>query len=735
MMTEQTATSPDKNSTGKEEHSGVSVVDPLLDCLVFITGHFGRARSPEAIRAGLAYDTKGMGPGLFCEAARRLSYKTRIVYRKDPGNIPAPVLPAVLILEGNLACVLMRIETAGDKAWIYAPENGEVRQTSLTILKKAYTGHAIFIHPAGNFAESGHEATDEPEDGHWFWSAFVENRQTYSQVILAAILINMFALTSPIFIMTVYDRVIPNNATETGWVLAIGALTVYLFDFIIRILRGYYIDMAGRKIDITAAGRIFDQVMDMKLSDRPPSSGVFANMLRNFDSVRDFLTSASLTALVDLPFSILFLTVIWMLGGPVAFLLAGLIIAVMVTGILMQIPLRRVVSKAVRSAESKHGLLVESIHGLETIKAVGGDGRMRARYGRLAGENAALGQKSRFISALGVNIATLLQQSATILVVLLGMYLVRDSVISMGALIACVILGGRAISPIGQIANLMTRYHQARNSFETLNEIMSKPVERPMNKQFLHRPDLKGKITFDKVCFAYPGAGARVLDEISFTVDPGEKVGIIGRIGSGKSTVARLMLGLYEPHEGTVLVDDTDYRQIDPADLRRNIGYIAQDVVLFSGSIRENITLSRTQASEDEVLEASKEAGVHEFVQRHPMGYDAPVGERGEGLSGGQRQAVAMARAILNDPGVMVCDEPTNSMDVQAEESFRRHIEKHTKDKTLIIITHRQQLLSLVDRLILIDQGRLVLDGPRAKVLEALSNGKVEVETGAGDRK
>jgi ATP-binding cassette subfamily C protein LapB len=720
MTHQKTASAPG------HQKSAATVNDPLLDCLVFLTGHFGRAKSADAIKAGLAYDSKGMGPELFCEAAGRLALKTRIVRRKNLEKIPSPVLPAVLVLENDQACVLMRREPEKNHAWIFAPENGEVRKTSLKELEKSFTGYAIFIHPRSDFSQEEESGTENNE-GHWFWSVFAENRRTYGQVILAAILINLFALTSPIFIMTVYDRVIPNNAIETGWVLAIGALTVYVFDFIIRNLRGYYIDIAGRKIDIIAARRIFDQVMDMKLAHRPSSSGVFANMLRDFDSVRDFMTSASLTAVVDLPFSALFLTVIYFLGGPVAFMLAGLIIIVIIAGILLQVPLRRLVRKSIRSAESKHGLLVESIHGLETIKAVSADGRLRAKYGDLVGENAYWSQKSRFISALGVNIATLLQQSATILVVLIGMYLVRDSNLSMGALIACVILGGRAIAPIGQVANLMSRYHQARNAYKTLNTIMEKPVERPAQKQFLHRPQLSGKISFDKVGFAYPGHQNKVLDNVTFTVNPGEKVGLIGRIGSGKSTISRLMLGLYDPLEGTILVDDTDYRQIDPADLRRNVGYIAQDVVLFTGTVRDNITMSCPQATEEEIFRAASEAGVHEFIKRHPMGYDAPVGERGEGLSGGQRQAIALARAMLNRPEVLVCDEPTNSMDVQAEENFRRHIEQQAGSKTLILITHRHQLLSLVDRLILADQGKVIMDGPRDKVLEALSTGKISV--------
>lgn len=389
-------------------------------------------------------------------------------------------------------------------------------------------------------------------------------------MIVTALLINIFGLVSPLFIMNVYDRVIPNSAIETGWVLGLGALTMFMFDFIMRTLRGYLpFDLAGRRVDVIAAQRVYDQVLNMKLAGRPASSGAFANMLRDFDAIKDFLTSATLTAVVDLPFTVLFLFVIWLIGGPVAIMLAGLIVLVIIAGAVLQAPLKALVRKSVHFAEARHGLLVESIHGLETIKAIGADGRMRARYGHYLGENSALGQKSRFVSALGVNISSFLQQSASIIIVLIGMYMVKESQMTVGGLIACVMLGSTpAIAPIGQIANLMARYHQAASSLRTLDGIMAKPVERPAHKQFLHRPELKGKITFDKVSFAYPATGRKVLDGVSFKIEAGEKVGIIGRIGSGKSTIARLILGLYDPAEGTILVDDTDYRQIDPADLR-----------------------------------------------------------------------------------------------------------------------------------------------------------------------
>lgn len=701
-------------------------VDPLLDCLVFLSAHYGRARSAESLKAGLAYDEKGMGPQLFCEAARRLGLRSRIARHGDFTTLPATTLPVTLVLKNNRAVVLCALSADRATARIHMPGAGE-KNIKVAELARDYAGYIINTYPRPEFSDPQSPYARDL-DRHWFWGPVAESRGMYGRVALAALLVNLFGLTSPLFIMNVYDRVIPNSAIETGWVLAIGALTVFVFDFIMRTLRGYFIDLAGRRADVITSRRIYDQVLDMKLAGRPASAGMFANALREFDTVRDFMTSATLTALIDLPFTLLYLLVIYLIGGPVALMLGCLIIATIGAGWMLQWPLRNAVAKAQHAGEVRHGLLVETLYGLETIKSVNADGRMRARYGSYVAENAAMGQKSRFYSALTVNIATLLQQASAIFIVLLGMYMVADSTLTMGGLIACVLIGGRAIAPIGQVANLMTRYHQTRTAYKRLNDIMALPPERPAGKNFLHRPHLSGKIGFDKVTFAYPGTDRNVLDGVSFTINSGDRVGIIGRIGSGKSTIARLMMGLYEPAGGTITIDDTDYRQIDPADLRRNLGYLAQDVVLFRGTVGENIAVGRPQTTEEDILTAARLSGVHDFIARHPMGYDAPVGERGDGLSGGQRQAIALARAMLLGPQVLICDEPTNAMDMQAEDAFVRHIHEQAAGRTLILITHRQHLLKLVDRLILMDSGRVVMDGPRDKILEALAQGKVAVK-------
>lgn len=693
------------------EKTEASKQDYLLSCLVHLTSHYGQKKSPEAIIAGLPYTPQGMGIGLFQDAAIQAGMKSKLI-KRDVTAIPNEVLPCVLVLNDNRAVVLLSVKD--DKVQIYDPKTDRKKTVLLQTLRSDYSGHAIFVHPL----------TDQrKKDRHWFWGVIRDNRVTYRKVLVAALFINLFGLVGPLFIMNVYDRVIPNNAIETGWVLGIAALVIFGFDFLMRTLRAYFIDIAGRRIDVIVARRIYDQVMNMKLAYRPPSSGAFANMLREFETVRDFCTSATVTGLVDVPFSLLFIFVIYLLAGPIALILLAIMTIVIVCGFILQFPLKSLVRDSMQMAEAKHGLLVETIGGLETIKAMRADGSMRAKYGSYVGASAEIGQKSRFLSGLAMNFATFFQQSASIIIVLFGMYMVMDGTLSMGALIATVIMGGRAITPIGQVTALATRLHTVRGSLKTLDALMNAPVERPDGKAFLHRPHLSGHLTFDRVTFAYPNSDRKVLDGVSFDIHPGETVGIIGRIGSGKSTITKLVTGLYDPTDGDIYADKTDYRQIDPADLRRQIGYISQDTLLFSGSIRDNIIASHPQASDAEVLEAAKESGVHDFVSRHPMGYDTPVGERGDGLSGGQKQCIALARALITKPRILLLDEPTNDMDIQAEDNFIKQIKRLSKDRTVILVTHRQSLIPLVDRLILIDNGKVVADGPRDKVLAALSGG------------
>lgn len=709
----------------KDQNSFVMHDDPLLTCLVFLSSHYGKAKSAESLKAGLSWDSQGMGPDLFCEAADKIGMNAKIVLQKSLSAIPEVILPCVLILKNSQICLLLERNTQNKVAKVFIPETKTIANLQIDLLSQDFSGYAIYIHPRTEFL-SQNQPPEEYSPDHWFWGGVIKNITLYTLVILTSIFINIFALVSPLFVMNIYDRVIPNNAIETGWALGIGALVAFVFDFIFRTVRGYLIDFAGRKADILAARRIYDQLLNIKLSGKPPSSGAFANMLREFDSVRDFFTSATIATLVDLPFTLIFLLMILQLSGSLVFVPVVLMITAFILGYFIQRLLKRNVLQAAHTSETKHSIIVETIYGLETIKSSNADGRFRARFSNAVFENAEQGRKSRLLSALGVNIAIFFQQAASAIMILFGMYMVQAGMLSVGGLIASVILGGRAIAPIGQVANLMTRYHQASSALKSLETFMNKEVERPKGNQFLHRPDLKGKITFEKVSFFYPHTKNLVLDNVSFEIKEGEKVGIIGRIGSGKSTLIKLMMKIYEPQSGTILVDDTDYRQIDPADLRRSTAYVAQDVVLFNSTVRDNITSGLPQATEQQLLRIAKATGVHEFISRHPMGYDAPVGELGQSLSGGQRQSIALARAMISNPNILICDEPTNAMDLQAEQVFIDYISEQAKTKTLILVTHKQTMLNLVDRLILMHQGKLIMDGPRDEVLEALTTGTIK---------
>jgi ATP-binding cassette subfamily C protein LapB len=708
--------------TKRDDMAAEDRKDVLLEALVFITGYFGHTRSAPALQAGLPVGKGGLTPKLFCQAADRAGFKARIVKRALE-QIPAEVIPAVVVTKDKKAVILLQ---RGDKGQcrVLDPVSKEEKSLGLKDLSKDYSGYCIYIKP--NYQSDGAE-TEALED-HWFWSNILENKAIYMKVALGALLINLFALTSPIFTMNFYDRVLPNNATETGWVLVIGASSIYVFDIIIRSLRAYFIDIAGRRSDVILAQKLFNQVLDIRLGTRSGSIGAFANNLREFDSLREFFNSATMTGLVDFPFSLLFVAAIWMIAGvEFAMLLLAFYAVVIVAGYLMQLPVHRKVHQAMKTGEQKHGLLVETLGNLEMIKGVGGEGQIRANYAHYVAKSAEAGQQSRFYSGMSVNFSTFIQQLAGVIVVLVGMYSVQDKHLTVGALMACVILSSRAIAPIGALAGLVNRYHQAKSAYRNLDGVMRQPVERPRDKKFLHRPVLKGHFQFRDMAFAYPRTTSPVLQGINLNINAGDKVAIVGRIGSGKSTMVKLMVDFFVPTEGTILIDETDMRQIDPADLRRNVAYMGQDTALMSGTIRENIVMGRPRATDEEVLKIAEMTGVHDFVRRHPMGYDAPVGERGDGLSGGQKQSVALARTLLMDTPVLILDEPTNAMDSGTEDMILRNIEQIIKDKTFILVTHKPALLKLVSRLVVMDGGRVVMDGPRDAVLQALAAGKVTV--------
>jgi len=707
--------------------SQIDYEDPLLTCLALVAGLLERPISREALKSGLPHAEERFTPALAIRAADRAGLTAKVMRRPKLDQILAVSLPCILLLKHSNACVLIGYPD-GKTAEVAVAEGGGTRTLPLAELQEQYTGHAIFLRPEFKFdARAADIRLSDPR--RWFWGTLAQFWPIYSHVLLASILINAFAIASPLFIMNVYDRVVPNNAVETLWVLAIGVATVFTFEFIMRNMRTYFVDVAGKNADIIIASRLLERVMAMRLDQKPPSTGALANNLREFESLREFFTSGTLVALVDLPFIFLFIAVIGLIAGPIAYIPLFVVPLVILVGCLLQFPLRDVIERTLRESSQKHALLVETIDGIETIKTSGAEGRVQRAWERFVGLTAESSGKARFLSGIATTFSQLAIQMTTVMVVVYGVYLIVDGEITIGALIASTILTGRSLAPLSAIAAMLTRLQQSRAALKALDTIMTVPVERAKDKAFLHRPTLSGQIEFDKVSFRYPQQENIALDQLSFKIEPGERVGVLGRIGSGKSTVARLLIGLYEPAEGSVLMDGTDIRQIDPADLRRNVGYVAQDNYLFFGSVRDNITYGAPHMDDRSIFRAAALAGVTDFTRNHPHGFDLQVGERGMGLSGGQRQAITIARAMLLDPPILVLDEPTSCMDNSSEAAFKARLTDVLEGKTLVLITHRSSLLSLVDRLIVIDNGKVMADGKKDDVLEALKRGHIRRAT------
>lgn len=698
--------------------------DPLLLALISICKLLHTPHSPDSLIAGLPLVNNKLTPSLFIRAANRAGLSAALVCRPLE-KISNLVLPAILLLRDGQTCIL--INRQDERLTLILPESVSGEKTvTVSDLQSEYSGYAFFIQRGHHFDDRTN-STVTPSLKHWLWDVVFQSWPIYIEVLLASLLINLFALAFPLFIMNIYNRVVPNNAEETLWVLAIGVMIVFVFDLIMKLLRGYFIDVAGKRSDIILSANIFSKVMGLRMEAKPNSVGAFASNLHEFEFFRDFLTSATLTALVDLPFICLFLVIIVMLGGDIALIPLGILPIAIACGLAIQKPLKNTVSELVKYSTQKNATLIEALTCLETLKTTGAEGQSQRQWEQTVGQIARLSLKSRFYSSCAVNVTAFFQHLASVSVIIYGVYKINDGLLTVGGLIAINILTGRTLAPIAQVAALLTRYHQAKTSLKSINRLMELPVEREAGKKFLHRPQFTGGIEFKDVSFSYPNQPIKALDQVSFKIGPGERVAFIGRIGSGKSTIEKLMMGLYAAQEGAILIDGTDIRQIDPSDLRRQIGYVPQDINLLFGTVKDNITLGSRFAEDTAVLAAADISGVSQFVDKHPDGFDMPVGERGATLSGGQRQSIAIARALLLAPPIYIMDEPTNSMDNSTEETFKRKLNEHLGTRTLILVTHRASLLTLVDRLIVLDNARVVADGPKDQVLDALKKGQIKV--------
>ncbi len=695
----------------------VDYVPPLLRSLSSLLRLRGKSVSPQFLYSGLA----GIGevtPGECIRAAARSGLQAKIIQRPTLDDISPLTLPCVLILENGRSCVLTALSQ--HLATIILPELGdEPQQINRERIANEYTGYAVFG-SVDNHGDKRIESFRRPQGKRWFWDAIKHYGPIYRHAAFASVIINLIALGSPLFVMNVYDRVVPNNAIDTLWVLAIGISLAYLFDFLLRTLRNHFVDTAGRNADVVISSMLVDKVLSMQLDHKPESTGALVNNVREFESLREFFSSSTLLSCIDLPFLFLFLVFLGFIGGPLIILPLIAMPVMFGAGILLQSLAKRAAENSYSQNMHKNALLTEIVNGLETLKCCQGETRMQHLWEKVVEESAQANIETKKYGSLAVGFSVFITQFVTVGMVVWGVHLIAAGDLTMGGLIGSNILAGRAMAPLMQMAGLITRYQNSRISLDALNTLMALPSEDRDTNSTVDFGPLDPAFTLENVSFAYPNAARAAVENLSIHIAPGEKVGVIGRMGSGKSTLIRLLIGLYQPTDGAVKFGGIDIRQMAGTDLRTRVGFAPQDTVLFYGTVRDNIVLGDPFVSDQRMLRAASISSVTDFIRTKPEGFGTQVGEQGKALSGGQRQAIGLARALVRDPEVLILDEPTSNMDTSSELTVQSRLMKHMRNKTLILVTHRMSMLKLVDRLVVMDGGRIVADGPKDLVIEKL---------------
>ncbi|KQY81213.1 type I secretion system permease/ATPase [Pelomonas sp. Root1444] len=701
--------------------------DPLLQALAWLTRHHGKPRSPESLRAGAPVEGV-LTPDSAIRVMREAGYNAGLL-RKRIDEIHDLLLPAVLLLNGGDACVLVRRLGDGRNEVVFpGPEAAAVPATTAE-LEPEYSGFMLAVSPQQQSQAHTRNPADEqilrPAGEHWLWGTLKRFVPYYRSAMVAAMLSNVLMLVSGVVTSVIYDKVIPHQAIVTLWALAVGAGIALLFDLFSRQLRAHLIDLAGRKADMIIGAKLFRQTLGVRMEHKPGSAGSYAHHLAQIEIVREFFASATMSVLSDLPFVVLFVAMTFIIGGPLGWVLVIAIPVILVMTYAIQGYLRRATRTNMTEMADLQGTLVEAIEGLEDLKTSGAEGRFLRRYETSTAIAAESAMRARNMSSWSSNISMTMQQSISLVMLVWGVYLIQDGLITSGALIGSVMFAGRALMPLGSLVSLATRYQGARAAMLSLDRMMQAPTERDSGRNYVPLNQFTGRLGLHDVGFSYPAVGdaaaPKILKNVTLKLEPGERVAILGRIGSGKSTILRLLAGLYQPTEGMVDVDGIDLRQLDPAEFRSHVGFVSQDPRLFHGTLRDNVLMGRAHIDAARLVEVARLTGLDRVIAGHPQGWDLPVGESGGLLSGGQRQLVALARSLVTRPQILLMDEPTSSMDAQSEMAFLRQLRDAAGSCTLVVVTHRPAVLELVSRVIVVDGGRMVLDGPRDQVLAALS--------------
>lgn len=700
--------------------------DPLARCLELAGRALGRPFDAPTTLAHLPMPASGLLPtALIPRAAAAAGLRARVVARR-PTDLSGLYAPFIALLARGDACLVVRVDAAQRLLDIVTPDApDDVRSVGFDDMEQHATGEVVLVSPADQADAalgSGATAADRVAR-HWLWGPLASQWSAWLQIALAALMINLLGLALPLYTMTIYDRVIPNLALPTLWALTAGIAIALGFDFILRQLRAVVLDHIGRRIDMSVSAHLFEHIQALTMASRKESSGVVAHRLKEFDTARDFFMSASIIAVIDVLFIGIFIWMLWMIVGTIALVPLVAVILVVVVTLMAQIPLARAVQRTQQHAASRHATLIESLAGVEAIKAAGAEGVMQRRWEQAVAANAKASSAVRFWSQGALNFTSSVQQVVGIAILVWGVYLVADGTITVGGLIAASILAGRVLAPLANIAATLARAQQAFAAVRGVSALMALERDRRTGGAGSHQV-ADGAIEFREVGFKYPGGQVAALADVSFKIAAGERVGIIGRVGSGKTTIGKLLTQFYAADAGSILVDGNDIRSFDAAALRAGVGFVGQDPELFTGSLSDNIAMGRPSATPAEIQEAARVSGVMRFAAASPLGLATPVGERGRQLSGGQRQAVALARALIRRPRILFLDEPSSAMDVNTEAELIRSLRDWCRNgPTLVVSSHRLPILELIDRLIVLDGGKVVADGPKAKVLAALKGG------------
>ena len=702
------------------------VFDRLVVALAAVAQHYGIPVSPQALVSGVPLEGGRLPLEHAAAVAERAGLQVELS-SADPLSLADGELPVIAPTTDGRVYVLHAIVRGSrhtPNAVVVSAAGAPDKRIELPAdeFKRQHGGHMLRLRPQTGIDERGMSAVPSRPNG-WFLAAIRANRGIYAEAILATAAINVLALAMPLFTMNVYDRVLPGNAADTMWALAIGVVIAAVFDFAIKTLRATCVDAAGRRADIKLANFVYGRLLAARLADRPAPAGVQAHALRELETLRDFVGSSTLTAFGDLPFLVLSLAVIFTIAGPLVLVGIAAIPIVVCTGLLAQRALARHMRSAFGETARRSAVMVETLVGLETIKSAGAESWAAAKWEQAVSEHIRTGLRIRHLSSLGVHFVHAAQMLMQVTMVLVGFHMVSAGEITVGALIASTMLIGRVLGPLHAVARIVPKLHQARLAHQALADIVNALQELPAGALFLSKSSFLGRFDVDHVTFTYEQEAAAALRDVSLSIAAGERVGIIGAVGSGKTTILKLMQALHTPGSGQVFIDGVSVGHVDPALLRANVGLLQHGADLFRGTIRSNIALADPGAADDAILRAAHAAGALDWIARLPSGFDTVVRERGAGLSAGQRQSVALARTLMRSPRVLLLDEPTSDMDGRTEQIVIRRLREYAEGRTLILVTHRPALLDLVDRLIVLDNGRKVADGPKAKVLEELKNG------------